>query len=55
MSEAKDDQKDDNEKEVYESVAKVANFVNQRLHDSIAPGGLNETVEEYPEDQKGKR
>jgi hypothetical protein len=52
MSEAKDKQKDDNETEFYEGIAKAANFVNQRQHDSIAPGGLNTTVEEYTEDDK---
>jgi hypothetical protein len=45
----------DNEKEFYEGVAKTANFVNKRLGDADAPTGLNNTVEEYADDDKGKR
>jgi uncharacterized UPF0160 family protein len=54
MSEANDKEEDNNDKEFYESVSKAANFVNQRLHDFISPGGLNETVEENPDDDKSK-
>jgi hypothetical protein len=55
MSEDKDKSKHDDEKEFYEGVAKATNFVNQRLDNSIAPGGLNNTVKENAEDDKGKK
>jgi hypothetical protein len=55
MSKDKDKSKPDNEEEFYEGVAKAANFVNKRLDNTIAPTGLNNTVEEYAEDDKGKK
>ncbi|MEX2414812.1 MAG: hypothetical protein WD424_01600 [Paenibacillaceae bacterium] len=45
----------DEEEEFFKDVAKAANYVNVRLDDSIAPGGLNNTIEEYAEDDKGKK
>lgn len=54
MAENKD-KKHDSDEEFYEGVAEVANFVNLRLHDSIAPGGLNSIVQENSEDDKAKK
>ncbi|QGQ96769.1 hypothetical protein EHS13_18735 [Paenibacillus psychroresistens] len=45
-----DNEFNDTEKEFYKNVSKVASIVNDRLHGSIASGGLNETVEEAPEE-----
>ena len=55
MSKDKVKSKENNEKSFYEGIANTANFVDQRLDDSIAPGGLNNTVKEYVEDDKGKK
>jgi hypothetical protein len=44
-----DEPKRDNEEDFF---VKAANFVNNRLNDTIAPGGLNNTVKEYAEDDK---
>ncbi|WP_155701834.1 hypothetical protein [Paenibacillus psychroresistens] len=46
---------DDHDKEFYENVAKAANFVNERLHDSFAPGAFNTTVPESSEVDKEKK
>lgn len=50
----KDKSEQKNEEEVYEGVAKAANFVNERLGNADAPTGLNNTVEEYADGDKGK-
>lgn len=50
-----DEPEHNDEEEFFEGVAKAANYVNVRLDDSITPGGLNNTVEEYVEDDKGKK
>jgi hypothetical protein len=42
----------ENENEFYDGVAKVANFVKERLDDTISPGALNDTVEEYVEEDR---
>ncbi len=52
MDKNKDKQEQDNESDFYDGVAKAANFVNKRLDDTIAPGGLNNTIDEYVEDEK---
>jgi hypothetical protein len=46
---AEDNEFNETEKEFYENIAKVASNVNRRLHGSIAPGGMNDTVDDDPE------
>jgi hypothetical protein len=48
--EKKSEEEIENENEFYDGVAKVANFVKERLDDTISPGALNNTVEEYKEE-----
>lgn len=47
-------EKFEEDEEFFEGVANAANFINERLDDTIAPGALNNTVEEYAEDDKGE-
>lgn len=52
---SEDKSKHDDEENFFVDVAKAANFVNDRLDDTIAPGGLNNTVEEYATDDKEEK
>lgn len=51
MAEHKKNENENNEEEFYEEVAEAADFVNDRLDNIIAPTALNNTVEEYVEDE----
>lgn len=50
----KKDKKDEDGNEFYEEISEAADFVNDRLDDFIAPTALNNTVEEYVEEDEGK-
>jgi hypothetical protein len=51
-SEEEIENENENENKFYDGVAKVANFVKERLDDTISPGALNDTVEEYVEEDR---
>lgn len=52
---SEDKSRHDDEENFFEEVAKAANFVNERLDDTIAPGVLNNTVEEYVAEDEEER
>lgn len=50
-----DKPKQEDDKELYEGIAKAADFVNKRLRGTIAPGGLNSFVKNDDDGDKGKK